>query len=481
MEGRYLLLVFIISAYLAFLGYYVATPLPITYDPAMHSEIADPIIATQLYPGTWEPLADTGFSYPPLLHWTAFLISLAGIEPIVAVIFLGVLLYAIFPVLLYRVGSIWDRKIGILAALIGSLTPNWSFVFIAGEYPQLLGMDLALVFLYFYLKKEPFRAGLSLGFCALSHPFVPVYLVLFMIGHSVINLFRRDSGTLITAVRIFSIALLVASIWLPKYAAIVHNSTTHQWRNVRWYYEPGFVGFDEVNSFFGNFGAGGRFNPVVTLFAFAAIPLMGFRKRKEFALLLLFLFTLAFSLYHIPSTQYKFPDTLSLILPILSSMGIVYFVGKLNRKYLAKTVAVFFIILFVYMGYTTAIHDMGSKGYVQKAVTTPEAYEAARWLRDYDYEYSRTIKTGEDGVWFSVSSHKYAMDPQITDLEVLTEKTLEQMGDRDKIIERIEKEEPINDLINKHEIKYVVTEDVKTIHSGGNLIYDQDNIRIYEF
>jgi hypothetical protein len=495
-KGRYrhayLAVPFALSAYLVLLGYFAATPVTVSYDPAMHAEIVDPVIRSQIYPLSWSPLADTGYTYPPLFHWMAFLVSLLGIEPIVAVVFLGVILYAVFPLCLYLLGSFWSRKIGLLTAISGAVLANWSFVFLAGEYPQLLAMDLSAVFVYYYLRRDYVKSGVLLGLAFLSHPFVPVYLTLFVLLHSFAELARKDMKFFKTSLKCLAVAMVVASVWLPQYAMIVQNATTNQWRNVRWYYQPGFVGFDEVESFFGP-ATLARINTFVFLFSLAGagVVAMGFRKRKNsgqpapaamFAMFALFAFTLVFSLFHVPGTQYKFPDMLSLAVPPLFALGLFYTIGKSRGLRGARTgILIVAACLLAYLAYSNGTIDINAYMSRQSSVSTDQAREAAHWLKAFDPEYSRIMKTGDDEMWFSVLSHKYAMDPMITDLEVLTENTKSQMNDRLAIEEKIKKAEPVSQLAEKYGIRYVITEGIANNVSEGRLIYEKNGIRIFEF
>lgn len=484
----YLIIPVVLSAFLLLFGYITTIPLTATYDPAMHSEVVDPVISTQIYPLTWSPLADTKYTYPPLFHWLAFLISRFGIEPVTAVIFLGLVLYAVFPFCLYLLGSFWSRKIGLLSAIAGAFISSWSFVFLAGEYPQLLAMDLSVVFIYYYLKRDYVKSGVFLGLTFLSHPFVPVYLTIFVLIHSFLELGRKNKDFFITSLKCLMIALVITSIWLPQYFMIIQSATTHQWRNVRWYYKPGFVGFEEVNSLFFSFTPMGRINPVIFILSLAGAGLIlkkGFKNDKKgdkTALLVLFLFMVAFSVFHIPGTQYKFPDMLSIAIPPLSALGISYSSGKLNgSKRVKNLIVVLIALVFLFSAYNVGLVNLNFYSNKQKFVSTPYAREAGLWLRNYDPEYSRIVKTGEDEVWFSVISHKYAMDPMITDLEVLTENTKAQMGDREIIIEKINQSKAISGLVEKYEIRYVITEGFEASVSDGQLIYDKDDVKIYKF
>lgn len=482
----YLIIPFLLSVFLFCAGYYVATPLTTSYDPAMHAEIVDPIIATQIYPTSWSPLADTGYTYPPLFHWIAFVLSRTGIEPIKVVVFLGIVLYALFPLLVYFIGSLWGRKTGLLSALAGAGLMSWSAVFLAGEYPQLLAMDLSVVFLYFYLRRDFIKSGVFLGLVALSHPFVPVYLSIFIVVVSLFNLsrnFGKRNEIARNFVKCCGIALIIALIWLPQYFAITYSATTHQWRNVRWYYAPGFVGLGEIGAFFFSFGPDGKISPIVFIFSLAGAGyILANRRRKneDTAILTLFVFTVLFSVFHIPGTQYKFPDMLSLAIPPLSAVGAIILPGRLKvRKFFRKaavSLLVFAAFFAMYGILISAAHP-----YRQTAVPAQNSYDAALWLRNYDPEYSRIVKTGDDEVWFSVISHKYAMDPMVTDLEVLTENTKRQMDDRGTIIERMNNSEPVSDLAGKYGIKYVITEGIGTGINEGKLVYEKKGVKIYEF
>ena len=492
--NAYLIITVVFSAYLFLIGCISVTPVTTSYDPAMHAEIVDPIILTQLYPMTWSPLADTGYTYPPLFHWLAFLVSRFGIEPIAAAVAIGVILYAVFPIFLYRLGSLWGRKIGLLSALSGTAISAWSAVFLAGEYPQLLAMNLSVVFLFFYMKKDYLKSGIFLGLTALSHPFVPVYLALFVFICMLIEAAKKNRASCIFSLKCLAVALIVASVWLPQYVSIVQSASTHQWRNVRWYYRPGFVDADGLNSLFLSFAPGTKINPVIFLLSLAGAGAIlkeslkkgGKGNKNKISgkthLLALFLFTLAFSIFHIPGTQYKFPDMLSVSVPVLFATGVYHILAGIKNNGYAKGLfitLVAFVLLFSVYGIGGMVSS--SYSYRQKAVSTDSAREAAMWLRSYDPGYSRIVKTGDDEVWFSVLSHKYAMDPMITDLEVLTDGTNAQMRDREIIVEGVVKGGPVSGLAEKYAIKYVITEGIEPAAGEGRLIYEKGGVRIYEF
>jgi hypothetical protein len=489
-----LAIVAVFSAYILAAGYVSTLPLTATYDPAMHAEIADPVIATQIYPLSWSPLADTGYTYPPLFHWVAFFISRLGFEPFAVVVTLGLALYAAFPLCLYLLGSLWGRKTALVSAIAGASMTGWSLVFLAGEYPQLLAMDLAAVFLYFYLKKDYPKAGASLGLVALSHPFVPVYLAIFVLINLAADVARKNKAACVFSLKCLAVSMVVTSVWLPQYLEIVQNATAHRWENVKWYYRPGLIGPDEINSFFFSFSEWGRINPAVFFLSLAGagFVIAGFTKSKRKGkgspvfrggerLLFLFLFTLVFSVFHIPGTQYKFPDMLSLVIPPMSAFGLMHVHGKLRKSEAARgLLAVSVAFVFLFSAFNVGLINIHFSSHKQKYVSSEAAKEAALWLRSYDPEYSRILKTGDDEVYFSVLSHKYAMDPMITALEVLTEGTKEQLREREALVESIEKGASVSDAARKYGIKYVITEGAGDIPADGRLIYDKNGVRICE-
>src|SRR3989344_3811411 len=132
MNTKEVVLFIVLSVFLTILGVYSQFPTTITPDTAMHAEIVE-AIGHQGFITTWEPYTENRYTYPPLFHYIAFLLPL---EPIDAVRALGIVLWIVLPIVMYFVASTYDRKAGLIAAVLIGLVPVFSNVFIYGEFPK---------------------------------------------------------------------------------------------------------------------------------------------------------------------------------------------------------------------------------------------------------------------------------------------------------------------------------------------------------
>jgi hypothetical protein len=468
------LLVLPLFFYLIFSGLKAITPLPITFDSAMHALIVEPIISSQLYPLTWEPLVKTPYTYPPFFHWLCFIFTNFGIKAIQAVNFFGIFLYALFPLLVYKLGLLWNKRIAILSAFISVGITSWSYVFAVAEYPQILAMDLSILFLYFFLKKDFLKAGFFLGLATLSHAFIPVYFLFFLLFYSIFSFLREKNKRIaLDTLKLFLIFLLVTSIWLYQYFTIIKNAISGEWRNIRWYYKFGFKNFEEIKNFFLNFNFETRVHPILFFLSLFGSILM--IRKKEFFIPFLLLYTIFFSVFHIPGTQYKFQDMLALPSPIPIAFCLDYFLSSKKLKKVSLIATVFIIVLnlpnpWLYLEHT-------KKCCTQAEVPDEKGVKVANWLANYDYNYSRILVAKPYEVWFSVLSHKYPMDVMLTDIEAYSKEAKEMVEDRQEIIKKIEAKEDFSSLLKKYEIKYLVVENVSLNYQE---IFSFEGLKIYK-
>lgn len=462
--------------YLLFIGVKASSPTSITFDPAMHALIVDPVISSQIYPLTWLPLVNTPYTYPPLFHWFCFVFTLGKIKAIEVVNFLGVFSYAIFPVLAYKLGSLWDKKVAILSALVSVGITTFSYVFAAGEYPQVLAMNLSLIFLYFFLKGDFIKAGIFLGLASLSHSFIPVYFLFSLSFYFIFDFLRtKNKKTIFNAVKLILFFILTCSIWLYQYFQIIMNAATGKWMNVRWYYKPGFKPIEEVKSYFFNFSFETRIHPTFFLLSLFGSVLM--LKRKEFFIPFLFFYTIFFSVYHIPGTQYKFQDMLVLpaIIPISLGLDFILSFFKKSKKIIGICTVLILILLNLPNPWLYVEHT--KKCCTQEAVLDEKGMKVAEWLANYDYNYSRILVVKPYEVWFSVISHKYPMDVMLTDIEAYSEEAKEMVKDRNIIVQKIETKEDFSYLLKKYGIKYLVVENITLEYEE---IFNVNSLKIYK-
>ncbi|MGC8812445.1 MAG: hypothetical protein ACP5O8_02550 [Candidatus Aenigmatarchaeota archaeon] len=460
--------------YLFLLGLNSTKPLPITFDSAMHALIVDPVISSQVYPLTWLPLVKTQYTYPPLFHWISFIFIFVGAKAIQSVNFLGIFFYAIFPILAYKLGSIWGKRIAFFSALVSVGVTSLSYVFAVGEYPQLLAMDLSIIFLYFLLKKDFVKAGLFLGLASLSHAFIPVYFLPFLLFYSIFSFLKtKNKKAIFGMLKLFLISLIVCSIWLYQYFSIVINATTGKWMNVRWYPKSIIRTFNEIKTFFLNFNFETRLHP--TLFFLSMLGSVLMIRKKEFFIPFLLFYTILFCILHVPGTQLKFQDMLALPVIIPISFGLDFILSFLKKKSLGIATVLFLIALnlpnpWLYLEHT-------KKCCTQAEVPDERGMKSAEWLASYDYNYSRILVAKPYEVWFSVISHKYPMDVMLTDIEAYSEEAKEMVNDRKIIIQKIEGGEDFSYLLKKHEIKYLVVENVSLNYEE---IFSTNGLKIYK-
>ncbi len=446
----------ILFFYLFASGYRIVDPLPLTYDPALHAEIAAYIIPDHPIPATWAPLADVQYTYPPLFHWSSRLLSLSGAEPYKVVMFFGLFLYALFPAAFYLYGSSFGRTEAVLFSFFGAVQASLMEVFAAGEYPQLLSMNLALVALYFAAEKKYRSAGLVTGLVALSHSFTAVYLLAALAVYYIAA--RIGNGKQIRgkdALVFLVSALAVSAIWIPSYLRIAGNAVNHRWENTIWYYQPGFIGLDRINDIFFSLMPGARAGIVMLALALAGAAY--FHKRQMLLPRCIFLFTIAFTLFHIPGTQYKFPDMLSVAIPPMAAFGAIALSQRMkNLRPFAKAVALLpFIFLLASHPYINAVNMKNCC--VSNDIPDGPLVKAAAWLRTNDSSRSVLFSDGKHEAWVALIAGKYPMNPRVSELEAFTDRYRQMLSDRDAVIAEIGNGTDPSDLLEKWGVKYVIT------------------------
>lgn len=475
-EKFYFIIPLSLFFYLFFLGLNSVKPLPITFDSAMHALIVDPIISTQVYPLTWLPLVNTPFTYPPLFHWICFILTFFRLKAIEAVNLFGIFLYAIFPLLAYKLGLIWNKRIAILSASVSVCITSFSYVFAVGEYPQILAMNLSLFFLYFFLKKDFIKTGIFLGLACLSHSFIPVYFLFFLFFYFVFSFLRtKDKKIIFDAVELILIFLLVCSIWLHQYLNIIINALTGKWMNVRWYYKAGFKPIEEIKSYFFKFSFETRIHP--TLFFLSILGSILMIRKKEFFIPFLLFYSIFFSIYHIQGTQYKFQDMLALPAIIPASFGLDFILSFFKKSKKIIGIVIVFILIALNLPNPWLYVENTKKCCTQEAVPDEKGMKTAEWLTNYDYNYSRILVVKPYEVFFSLISHKYPMDVMLTDIEAYSEEAKEMVKDREIIIQKIEAKEDFSYLLKKYGIKYVIVENESLNYEE---IFDLNGLKIYK-
>ncbi|MBI4176820.1 MAG: hypothetical protein HY516_00470 [Candidatus Aenigmarchaeota archaeon] len=473
--GRYGIVVpFAMFFYLLISGYKIIDPFPLTYDPALHSEIAGGVMRHSLIPSTWAPFADVMFTYPPLFHWMSYAISYTGIETYRSVILLGLFSYAFFPVAFYIYGSAFGRKEAVLFSFFGAVQASLIEVFAAGEYPQLLSMNLLVVMLYFLRKENYPVAAVFSGLVLLSHTFTALYAAVLITIHFFLSIRRNGKRTEIKSVLTFlSIALLVSLIWVPKYLQIADNAINRRWENTIWYYKAGFVGIDSINNWFFSLMPGARIG--LMMFFFSVVGAAYAHKQRRYQLWV-FLFTAAFTIFHIPGTQYKFPDMLAVAVPPLAAFGTVIAMKQTRRvQKFARFIMAGILFAFLFINPYTNATNLRNCCVSDDAPSNDEA-RLAMWLENTDKAPSVLVADGKYEVWFAVIANKYPMNPRVSELEVFTDKYREMVSDRQKLIGEMDLD---SDLLDKWNVSYVVTEfDLKP--PDFQLLKEENGTKLYK-
>ncbi|MBI3412622.1 MAG: hypothetical protein HY051_00890 [Candidatus Aenigmarchaeota archaeon] len=468
----------ILFVYLFVSGLKIVNPLPLTYDAALHSEIAAYVVPNELIPSTWEPLADIGYTYPPLFHWIAFLFSFTGVETYKIVVLMGLFLYSMFPVAFYIYGSVFGRREAVLFSFFGAVQASLTEVFAAGEYPQLLSMALMPIVFYFVEKRDYLKSGMISGLVFLAHSFSGIYLVSMIFICFLFN-FKEKKRIRAGQMAVFFAAVLVASsVWTPKYLQIINNAADQKWENTIWYYKAGFAGLDRINDIFFSFMPGARMG--LTFLLLSMIGVAHARKTKLNLQLLVFLFTVIFTIFHIPGTQYKFHDMLAVATPPIAAFGAIRLsveTKKMNqtaRGILACVIAAL-LILNPYVNATNLRNCCVSKD-------TPDAaqFKLAEWLKNNDSRPGLVIADGDYEIWFALVSGKYPVNPRISELEVFTNEYRQRLEDRKILAGLVAEGLDPSAVASKLGVHYLVTE--KSVNSANFIVIREENgTKLYKY
>lgn len=476
--GKYTYFVpIVLSIYLLVSGYKIINPLPLTYDPMLHSEIAKYVIPANFIPKTWEPLADIAYTYPPLFHWISYMFSFSGIETYKIVVLLGLLLYAMFPVSFYFYGRAFGKKEAVIFSFFGAVQTSLTEVFAAGEYPQLLSMNLLVIVLYFLTKKNYKIAAVFSGFVVLSHTFTTLYTAVLIAVYYFLS--NQKTNTRIKSKDVFiflMIVFLVSLLWIPKYMQIADNAVNHRWENAIWYYKAGFIGLEKINGIFFSLISGARIG-LIMLFLSAAGIACTYRRRPY--QVWIFLFTVVFTIFQIPGAQYKFPDMLAVAVPPLAAFGAIEIMKKIkNTQNAAKILLSGFLASLLIMNpYANAVNLRNCC--VSNDIPSNEQIKLAEWIKNNDSAPSVLMADGDYEAWFALIAGKYPMNPRVSELEVFTDRYREMLSDRQKLIDEIGKGNYPADLLEKWGVNYIVTR-YELKPAGFQLLRGENGTKLYK-
>ncbi len=451
---------------LGFLGYYILYPAGVTPDTAIHTEMAE-LVKEQGYPQTWQPYADNGFTYPPLFHYLAAFLGFFGLPLVEAVRVLGILVFLSVPVTVYHLAKTYNKHAALYAAAVSAMIPALSNVFMMAEFPQLLSMEFILLLIYFLRTKKYMHASAATGLAILSHPLMSVIAVIIHLYHFP---FREHARTKILFILI---PLIIASFWIPGYMKITENALSGKWANTEYNYPPynqpvfWFWPPETALDFLFGFGF---FTPVLI-----PLALLGFCRTRDRFLRLFFVFSLAFTVFHLPYTQLKILDMLSIPVIILAAAGISSIELKLGRKQYS---AAFIIIVFAFLFCSQINHYVNAKNLWGNPNVPPDALiESSLWLKDYDSTRQR-IYTSRASAWAGVISNKLPLNPDISYLESFSDEYRQQLADWKEIGAGISRKADFSQLLKKWNISYLISEEnitagcLRKIHSGAWNVYE---------
>ncbi len=402
-----ILVVFFVFTFQLILGIYSQFPTTITPDAAMHAEIVN-IIREQGFIRTWEPYAPNDYSYPPLFHYLATLLTpfLLSID---AVRVLGIIIWLCFPLSLYVLVATYKKEAALTAACLGAVAPPLATVFIYGEFPQLLAM-LFLIWEWYFLRCERYLLGaVFAGLIVLSHSFVP-FAAIALLAYFLISSKQ---------IKYAAATCIVALPWVPAYVLVVQNILSGAWENTRYNAVQPVFGFWPTHTIIDwLFGAHG-------LGILAPLAAYGVFKVRDWWVRGFFAVGLAFTLFHIPFTQLKIYDLLVLPVIVLASLG-VYELSLLFKDrggYLAAALCVF-----LFLGLVQVQHFENARvnWFNPEIAPTAELADAARWLAVYD---PRPVKiyAHSASAWVGILSLKLPLDPDIAHIEAFSKAYREQL------------------------------------------------------
>jgi len=420
------------------IGIYAFTNFTIE-DVAIHASLTK-IVSKNIYPFDYLPLSDTKFTYPILfyLNSSPFLIFVS----INAVRIVGLFAFLLFPICIYLIGTLFNKRVALISMLFSVLISNFTILMIFSAFPQILAFDFYLLFVYFYLREKHNYSGIFLGLTILTHPFVAflsfVSLIVFVFIY-------KDRKIIKTA----TIAFLISLIWIYQYFLIFIHAITGTWNNVRHYGNAGLITINDGISYVL------RLNPAFIILAIISFFIM-FKERDKKTLYFcaLFLISFVFSIYRLAPAQLKFLDALTI--------GADFVIRKLDSK-LFNVIFSFLILVSAIFPILT-VYDYNSK---YSAIDKKEI-DAAKWLKEYDKTESMIVFMGEQKTEtvFAAIANKIPLGGIISDLEGYTDHYKEQLREREKIIRGD------LSLLEKYGVKYIVGE------CNLNVIYSDDLIRI---
>lgn len=431
----------LLFSFLFALAVYSQWPTTITPDAAMHAEIVV-AIQEQGWITAWMPYAQNEYTYPPLFHYIAVLLPL---EPIDSVRVLGILIWLTLPVALYGVVATYRRDIAFVAAALVGLVPSFSNVFIYGEFPQVMAMVLLLWEWRLARRGRMAWAGFVAGLIVLTHVFFALVGLLFFCYYWC----RRSNSTreLRTNPDWRSLVGLVVMLpWLPAYGTIVQNALSGGWENVRYNATQPVFGFWPMQVSADWLVGIEGLTPVLL-----PLAIIGFWKVKDVFLRGVFVFALAFTLFHIPFTQLKILDFLAVPVVMLAAIALM----ELQMKRAGRNAIIVAIV--VCLAAVQGLHFWNTQvNWLNPDIApTPDLTDAAEWLVEYDPSFVR-VYAHQASAWVGILAHKLPLDPDITHLERFSDEYKAQLGVQKVIKDMLVRGGDVRSLLQKNDVRYLI-------------------------
>lgn len=421
-------------------------------DAAIHAEIINPVIKMQIYPLNYSPIADVSLTYPPLFHYIASVFTFFGIDAITSARILGLLAFMLFPIAMYCLGSLFGKRVGLIAAVLSALVSNFTVLIIFSAFPQILAMSFLCFAIYFFFKNHKITAGILFGLTLLTHAFLGM-LAAIVFALLLFNELRENKKEAKkTLVYTGFIGLVIASPWLYQYSQIVFHAINGSWNNTAYYeLNSGFLTYNTMVEYLS------RINVFILLFSLAGlyyfVKEMKKDSKKEF-FSVFYLMCAAFTLYHFTPTQLKFLDMLTVPLIIAAASGIEKMLEwlKKTKPIVNHAGIVIFVILFVVSFFGPYL--ITQKYQKLSTAITPLEQKAAEFLKNYDSAQVRISGDVTSEVLFALLSGKIPLDGRISDLEEYTDSYRQQLADKKTLQERNGKDKFI---LEKYKIKYYIS------------------------
>ena len=286
------------------------------------------------------------------------------------------------------------------------------------------------------------------GIIGLTHVFFVLIAALLFVAHTKVRDWKQ--GVL---------SVLVMIPWLPAYARIGMNVLSGQWENVR---------YNATQPVFGFWNGAALYDWFVSVHGLTLVLLIpavyGFFMTKDKILRGMFVFSILFSIFHLPFTQLKILDLLAFPVVMLASLALASL--PLKTFWRKSVIAIVVIcMVFVQLNHFSTVE----KWWLNPEIAPTEEFaDAARWLGSYDDSFVRTYFY-QASAWGGILAHKLPLDPDITHLEAFSDAYKEQINAQRRIKEGV--------VDSGYDVRYFVLPVDKRFE--GTLLYSNEAWSVY--